>query len=70
MLLVVLAVLFVGKGIAALQEAGTLPVDPVSFPSIPVLGVYPNLLGLLLQAVLMLIIAGVFVYTHYTSKET
>lgn len=69
-LVVLLAVIFVGKGIAALQEAGTLPVDPVNFPGIPALGVYPNLLGLVLQAVLLLIIAGVFVYTHYTLKET
>ena len=69
-LLVLLAVIFVGKGIAALQEAGTLPVDPVNFPSIPALGLYPNLLGLVLQTILILIIAGVFVYTHYTTKET
>jgi high-affinity iron transporter len=69
-LLVMLAVIFVGKGIAALQEAGTLPVDPVSFPSIPALGVYPNLLGLLLQVALMLIIASVFIYNHYTVKKT
>ena len=69
-LLVLLAVVFVGKGIAALQEAGTLPVDPVNFPGIPALGVYPNLLGLVLQAVLVLVIAGVFVYTHYTARET
>jgi high-affinity iron transporter len=63
-------VIFVGKGIAALQEAGTLPVDPVNIPSIPALGLYPNLLGLVLQTVLILIIARVFVYTHYTTKET
>jgi len=69
-LLVLLAVIFVGKGIAALQEAGTLPVEPVNFPGIPALGVYPDLLGLLLQAVLMLIIAGVFVYTYSSVKET
>jgi high-affinity iron transporter len=43
-LLVLLAMIFVGKGITALQEAGTLPVDPVNFPSIPALGLYPNLL--------------------------
>jgi high-affinity iron transporter len=60
----------VGEGIAALQEAGTLPVDAVNFPGIPALGVYPNFLGLLMQAVLILISAGVFVYTHYTAKET
>jgi high-affinity iron transporter len=67
---VLLAVIFAGKGIAALQEAGTLQVDPVPFPGISALGVYPNLIGLLLQAVLILISAGVFVYTHYTAKGT
>ena len=69
-LMVLLAVIFAGKGIAALQEAGTLPAEPVHFPGIPALGVYPDLVGLLLQAVLILIIAGVFVYTHASIKET
>jgi len=69
-LLVLLAVIFAGKGIAALQEAGTLPVEPVNFPGIPALGVYPDLLGLLLQAVLILIITGVFIYTYTSVKET
>ena len=69
-LLVLLAVIFAGKGIAALQEAGTLPAEPVNFPGVPALGVYPNFLGLLLQAVLILISVGVFVYTRYTAKET
>jgi high-affinity iron transporter len=68
-LLVLLAVIFAGQGIAALQEAGTLPVEPVNFPGIPALGVYPDLLGLLLQAGLILIIAGVFVYTYSSVKE-
>jgi high-affinity iron transporter len=66
-LLVLLAVIFVGKGIAALQDAGTLPAHPVSFPGIPTLGVYPNLLGLLLQAGL-LIIASVFIYTYHCQR--
>jgi len=68
--MVLLAVILAGKGIAALQEAGTLPAEPVSFPGIPALGVYPDLVSLLLQAVLILIIAGVFVYTHASVKET
>jgi len=68
-LLILLAVILVGKGIAVLQEAGIVPVHPVSFPHIPTLGVYPNLLGLLLQAAI-LIIASVFIYTQYTAKET
>jgi high-affinity iron transporter len=66
-LLVLLAVILVGKGIAALQEAGTLPVHSVSFPGIPALGVYPDLLGLLLQAGL-LIIASVFIYTYHGQR--
>jgi high-affinity iron transporter len=69
LLLALLAVVFVGKGIAALQEAGVIPVDPVNFPSIPALGLYPNLQGLVLQVLLVLIICGVFAYTRYTSRE-
>lgn len=69
LLLALLAVVFVGKGIAALQEAGTLPVDPVSFPGIPALGLYPSLQGLVLQALVVLLICGVFAYTRYTSRE-
>jgi high-affinity iron transporter len=69
-LLALLAVIFTGKGIAALQEAGTLPVDPVGVPGIPALGIYPTLLGLMLQAALVLLIAGVFIYTHYRVKVT
>ena len=48
-----LAFVFAGKGVAALQEAGRLPMDPVSFPRIELLGIYPNLQGLLLQAVVV-----------------
>jgi high-affinity iron transporter len=68
LLLALLSVVFVGKGIAALQEAGTLPVDPVNFPGVPALGLYPNLQGLVLQALLILAIAGIFAYTRYASK--
>lgn len=53
-LLYVLAVVFAGKGIAALQEAGKLPVTSINFPTIDVLGVYPNLQALGLQATLIL----------------
>jgi high-affinity iron transporter len=53
----VLAIIFAGKGIAALQEAGKLPIDPVSFPRIDLLGIYPNLQGLAVQAGLILLAA-------------
>jgi high-affinity iron transporter len=51
----VLAVVFAGKGVAALQEAGKLPIHPVSFPRIDLLGIYPNLQTLLIQAGLLLL---------------
>ena len=54
-LMFVLALVFAGKGVAALQEAGYIPVSPVSFPRIDLLGIYPNLQGLLLQLGLLLL---------------
>jgi len=51
----VLAVVFAGKGVAALQEAGKLPIDPVNFPRIDLLGIYPNLQALLIQAGLVML---------------
>jgi high-affinity iron transporter len=69
-LLALLAVVFVGKGIAALQEAGTLPLDPVNVPSVPALGLYPNLQGLALQGLVILVIASVFAYSRYAPRGT
>jgi high-affinity iron transporter len=54
-LMFVLAIIFAGKGVAALQEAGYIPVSPVSFPRVDLLGIYPNMQGLLLQLGLLLI---------------
>ncbi len=44
-LMALLAVVLAGKGIAALQHAGRLPVEPLDLPSIPSLGVYPTWQG-------------------------
>ncbi|MFQ5644220.1 MAG: FTR1 family protein, partial [Thiogranum sp.] len=54
-LMFVLALIFAGKGVAALQEAGYIPVNPVSFPRIDLLGIYPNMQGLSLQLGLLLL---------------
>jgi high-affinity iron transporter len=51
----ILAVILAGKGIAALQEAGQLPIDPVPFLRIELLGIYPNLQSLMLQAIMVLL---------------
>ena len=69
LLLALMAVVFVGKGIAALQEAGTLPINPVNIPSIPALGLYPNLQGLVLQVLVVVVIASMFAYTRSRAHE-
>jgi high-affinity iron transporter len=51
----ILAVVFAGKGVAALQEAGKLPIDSISFPRIDLLGIYPTLQSLGLQLLMLLI---------------
>jgi high-affinity iron transporter len=61
-LLAIMAVVFAGQGIAALQEAGKLAASRVDFPSVPLLGIYPNLQGLTLQLLLVTIIVVGFVY--------
>jgi high-affinity iron transporter len=60
-LMIALAFVFVGKGIAALQEAGSLAHTLVAFPRIDLLGIYPNLEGLTAQA-LVLIVAALLVW--------
>jgi high-affinity iron transporter len=52
-LLVVMAVVFVGQGVAAMQEAGYLSSTAVHFVAVPMLGVYPNLQGLAAQAAML-----------------
>ena len=53
-LMYLLAVVFAGKGVAALQAAGKLPIHGVNFPRIDMLGVYPNMQSLGVQLVLVL----------------
>lgn len=57
-LLVALAVVFVGHGIAALQEAGWLVSTPVPFLAVPLLGVHANLQGLVAQGATVVLTLG------------
>lgn len=68
--LLVLAVVFAGKGIAALQEAGKLPVSPLDLPSVDLLGLYPNLQGLAVQSVMILVAIGLFALGRRRSLRT
>lgn len=50
----VLAVVFAGQGVAALQEAGVVASSPLAFFSLPLLGVFPTTQTLLAQATVAL----------------
>lgn|SRR5690554_557657 len=56
-LMIALAFIFVGKGIAALQEAGSVTHSLVAFPRIDLLGIYPSLEGLGAQALVLVLTA-------------
>ncbi|MCS6800205.1 MAG: FTR1 family protein [Myxococcota bacterium] len=60
--LALLAVVLVGKGVRALQEAAVLPLTPLGTgPHVEALGLYPTLEGLLAQGLLAaLLLASVF----------
>lgn len=57
-LLALVAVVFVGNGVAALQEAGVLETTTVPFFSLPMLGIHPTAQSLMLQALTLALIAG------------
>jgi high-affinity iron transporter len=68
-LLAILAVVFVGQGVAALQEAGTVPADSVGMPGLPMLGVYPTVETLAAQAALAAVIIAGFIYSHRAARR-
>jgi high-affinity iron transporter len=67
-LVAVLAVVLIGKGVAALQEAGMVDVTPFSAPRIDLLGVYPSQQTLIAQIVVMLVIASGFALNIRSQK--
>jgi high-affinity iron transporter len=61
-LLFLLAVIFSGQGIAALQEAGVIATSILDIPSVELLGIYPTLQSLGLQLFVLLIGIGLLTY--------
>jgi high-affinity iron transporter len=61
-LLFMLAVIFSGQGIAALQEAGVVATSILDIPSVELLGIYPTLQSLGLQIFVLLIGVGLLSY--------
>jgi high-affinity iron transporter len=70
-LMALLAVVLIGKGVSALQEAGYLPVNPLDgFPRIEILGLYPTTEGVAAQAVMIALLAfGFGLNRRTTNKE-
>lgn len=66
-LMFILAVVFAGKGVAALQEAGLIISTPVDFIRLDLFGIYPNLQGLLVQ--LSMIILAVILWNKTSAKD-
>jgi high-affinity iron transporter len=61
-LVALISFVLIGKGVAALQEAGVLDINPIAGPSIDVLGIYPTLQSVLAQlAVVLVILASVVI---------
>jgi len=54
-LLYVLATIFAGEGIYRLQQVDLLHKTSLNLPSFPILGIYPNLEGLLLQGSMLIL---------------
>lgn len=52
----VLAVIFVGNGVAALQEAGRIPVHLVSVPTISLLGIHGTTQTLMAQGLMIVLV--------------
>lgn len=69
-LMAVLAVVLIGKGVAALQEAGIIDIEPLSFlPRLVVAGIYPTVQTLLAQVVMILGLAVGFGWNRYQALK-
>jgi high-affinity iron transporter len=69
-LIAVLTVVLAGKGVAALQEAGFLPVHPLSgLPTVDILGFHPTLEGIGTQLTALLILVAGFSYNRRKGRD-
>ncbi len=64
--LAVLAVIFAGQGIGALQEAGAIDATLIDFPRIPSLGIFPTVQSLAAQVI---VVAAIFAVIFLKRKE-
>lgn len=71
LLLAILAVVFAGQGVAALQEVGVIGADPIAFIRIPALGIFPTAQTLAIQVLTaLLVVAGFYFAGHRDEKQS
>jgi len=69
-LIAVLAVVLIGKGVAALQEAGTISVHTlVGLPRVELLGMYPTMEGAAAQMAMLFLLGLGFAYNWRAGRE-
>lgn len=70
-LIAMLAVVLIGKGVAALQEAGYLPVHPLAhLPRIEILGLFPTCEGIIAPLAVIFFLAIGFGYNFRAERRT
>ncbi|MGE0371396.1 MAG: FTR1 family protein [Gammaproteobacteria bacterium] len=69
LILVVLSLVIAGKGIAALQEAGYVPVDHLSFPEWNAVGLYANWEALGVQAFMLILVIVLLRLSHHRRQH-
>ncbi len=69
-LVAVLAVVLIGKGVTALQEAGYLPIHPLAdFPRIAILGLFPSREGIIAPLAMIFFLAIGFGYNNRKTEK-
>jgi high-affinity iron transporter len=68
-LVAMLAVVLIGKGVGALQEAGMLDITPIAGPSIDLLGISPSLQTVTAQIIVVLILLISMVANAWSQKQ-
>ena len=68
-LLYIMAFIFAGNGISALQAAGWMPLTPIGFPpQVPLLGIYPTLESIAAQTLMLIAFIATFFWLAHERK--
>lgn len=68
-LMLVLAVIFTGHGVKALQEAGVIAASPIEAFGLPALGIYPTAQTLTAQACVLLLVCGAYLRARSSGRR-